>query len=357
MKISCLPRCHPGSISCFICFLAAGLSAKAALVSESFDGYGAATVSLAGLNSGTGWRGAWYNVIGTDMNYVPSNTNFANAASGYVDINGLTTNDGQMQGTVAGDYNNNRTGRLIAGDPITSGTVWVSFVTTFDANGRVQLYLNGSATSPRMGLDVRRLFVRGSATTLYSTGPTVTTDRTWLVVCRIDLNTDGTNDTLTVYAIASDNPSALTAASIGDGAVNLLREVTQTGAFLDQITSVNLVLDDGTFLDQLRISHGLDVAAGFQQVLTGSTGGPVPVAPPGVDVAFSGPDIVVSFDSDSAFNYTLEVSTDNMGTWGAVPDQLPAAPVAGNDAILSITDPGGAPASGARVFYRVNVSN
>lgn len=47
MKDSSLLRIHPGSISCFIFFLAAGLSAKAALVTESFDGYGAATSASA----------------------------------------------------------------------------------------------------------------------------------------------------------------------------------------------------------------------------------------------------------------------------------------------------------------------
>ena len=263
--IHCLKRLL--AVSSVICLCH---GAVATLVTESFDGYGPAPVSLLGLNGGAGWDGAWYNVAGTDMNYVPSNTNLNNPTTGYVDINGATANDGQMQGTAAGSYNGNRTGRNIAGDPITSGTLWISYVTTFDALGRAQVYLNGSATTPRMGIDERRLFVRGSGTTLYSTGPLVTTDRTWLIVCRIDLNTNSTTtDTLSVYAISSTSGSLLDAESIADTNVNALRIVTDSGEFIDQITSVNFVLDDGTFIDQVRISYGQDEYLGFQEILTG----------------------------------------------------------------------------------------
>ncbi|MGC9450110.1 MAG: hypothetical protein ACP5I4_01570 [Oceanipulchritudo sp.] len=324
---------------------------------EYFDGYGTLTAPLSGFNGGTGWADAWYNVIGTDVNYISGNTNFNNAFSGYVDVNGTTASDGQIQGAVTADFNDNRTGRDFGDGPVTTGTVWFSCVTTFDPEGRVQWYLNGSDTAPRMGLAGRQLFVLGSGIDpVYTLGDNVTTDRTWLLVGRLDLNADGSTDTLTMYAIADDNGNALTPASIDSPAVNLGRNVSVTGNFLDALESVNIVLDDGTVADQLRIGHGFDAATGFNQILTGSTAAP-PVAPVGVDISLSGADIVVSFESDSAFNYTLEFSDDGMITWSAVPDQVPAAPVPGNDGTLSITDPGGVPGAGNKVFYRVNVSN
>ncbi|MGC9450175.1 MAG: hypothetical protein ACP5I4_01900 [Oceanipulchritudo sp.] len=88
--------------------------------------------------------------------------------------------------------------------------------------------------------------------------------------------------------------------------------------------------------------------------ITASSGGPVPVAPVGVAVAIAGPDVELTFDTVDGLNYQLLVSTDDMATFNPVGESGSSG--TGDGSPLTLTDPGGTPATGERVFYKVEAN-
>ena len=87
-------------------------------------------------------------------------------------------------------------------------------------------------------------------------------------------------------------------------------------------------------------------------VVVVSSGGSVTI-PVGVNISYIGSDAQFSFASETGHTYQLLKSTDNMGTWNPVAGQT----VAGDGTAKTLTDAGGKPGTGARVFYRLEVTN
>jgi hypothetical protein len=88
--------------------------------------------------------------------------------------------------------------------------------------------------------------------------------------------------------------------------------------------------------------------------VTAVSGGPTPVAPDGVDVAINGADIELTFDTVAGQNYQLLVSTDDMATFNPVGEAGSSGTGDGNP--LTLIDAGGTPATGDKVFYRVEAN-
>lgn len=77
-----------------------------------------------------------------------------------------------------------------------------------------------------------------------------------------------------------------------------------------------------------------------------------PASVPVIGIGLSGNDVEISFDSLSTQTYQLRKSNDNMATFPLV-----GSPASGNDGVKTLTDVGGKPASGIKVFYKVEVAN
>jgi hypothetical protein len=77
------------------------------------------------------------------------------------------------------------------------------------------------------------------------------------------------------------------------------------------------------------------------------------VVPVGVTAAISGSDVQIGFETEPGQTYQLLKSTDNMATWPPILGQS----VVGDGTSKVLTDTGGKPASGAKVFYKIEVTN
>jgi len=237
------------------------LSAQVTLVTDDFSGY---TGALTGENGGSGWGGAYVNTAGTAPDTAASNTVFGNASSGYVDINSGT---GQLDGSVAGSFNNNRDSRSISGSPLTSGDIWFSFVADADIGAQINLYLDSvNDSSPRFGVNGGSLFVRDTGTTTEDATAFPSTFNV-LVIGKLELNTSGSNDNLTAWAWNAGNTTAITEASLGTSA----NRTATTGAsdFLTDFDNIGWTLSSGTQVDQFRLAYGGTSAQNLESVLTG----------------------------------------------------------------------------------------
>ena len=222
---------------------------------ENFDGYGQAEVSLEGLNGGSGFLDA-YTSGGSDTqypNYQPGvNLNFENASSGYVDRNGDTADDGHALGTATGGFNNQRLIRQISDTPVTGGTVWASYVTSY-ADGATDARLSfglteTGGTSPRFGAQGTDLLSRIDDS--ITEGGVVDFAEKYLVIARLDIN--GAESSISTWlfpasvtyaeTLSPDNLDTLASASSSD-----------TGA-LAGVQYMGIVVGANVLVDQLRIS-------------------------------------------------------------------------------------------------------
>ncbi|MCC5808014.1 MAG: hypothetical protein JJU00_16930 [Opitutales bacterium] len=102
----------------------------------------------------------------------------------------------------------------------------------------------------------------------------------------------------------------------------------------------------------VAINSNDDDSTGVSAVAALEEAPPVPVSPVPVvhGPFFDGPDAAVSFATQSGYSYTLEYSTD-LEEWNPVP----GATVSGDGNTYSLAHPGGLPAAGSGVFYRLAV--
>ncbi|MGC9450205.1 MAG: hypothetical protein ACP5I4_02050 [Oceanipulchritudo sp.] len=103
--------------------------------------------------------------------------------------------------------------------------------------------------------------------------------------------------------------------------------------------SGNLTGGDAIFIDNFEIAVA---------------GTSTPVAPLGVEVAIAGADVKLTFDTVAGQTYALLVSTDGMQTFNPVGE--PGSSGTGDGNPLTLTDVGGAPAAGSKVFYAVETN-
>jgi hypothetical protein len=137
---------------------------------------------------------------------------------------------------------------------------------------------------------------------------------------------------------------------------------TNTGGVATFIKSdlsgtISANVPDGDYL-YLQFSND-GTASGARTIIDNWTvatasGGPEPVAPEGVDVTINGADVELTFDTVDGLSYQLLVSTDDMQTFNPLGEAGSSG--IGDGDPLTLVDTGGTPATGDKVFYRVEAN-
>ena len=294
------------ALACSLPFAVANLSLAATLTvpNASFEDGGANQYQVP-----PDWQEDQVRDVGTPE----TDNNFA--SSGRVEtMNGLVPIDGTIMG---------RVGMFGDADPLTSftGTMSTTLTETFAAN------------------------------TLYT-----------LTFYAARDNYVGSNQWFVVGGLRGDGADA---ASI-DVDIRALTDGTTTGAE-DTFYPVTVTLDTaatpGVVGQTISVFVGMRHNDNYTKTLyfdnitleTSPSSGGEAVAPDGVDVTIAGADVELTFDTIAGQSYQILVSTDDMATFTPVGD--PESSGTGDGNPLTLTDAGGAPASGQRVFYQVEASN
>lgn len=228
------------------------------LITDHFNDYGTTTAPLAGTQSQTasendGWAGQWTGVAsshyraGERLSYNDANYNNGPNEGGAEDgVAGIRPEGGIQAGQVAT--------RAFA-RPIT-GTVWVSALAQFEdsAGGDVLLWFD--VNDPEAGAQDFIGFRAGSGSLRYegdnSSAGTFEAGETHLLLAKIDINADGSNDTVDFWIdpdLSGGEAGLGTALLSGSGA----------DAFGDALNNVGVSFSrEGSRLDALRIGSGAD---------------------------------------------------------------------------------------------------
>jgi hypothetical protein len=347
-----------------------------------YEGFGSYAIddpveTQATPHGGTGWAGDWYpaNANVTDDDYwyagASSLSNGAYAGTGLPSAFGHTYYSVGEQ--VINAHNVIRRLMNTSFNGNTGGTFYFSFLvrgTVFDANvfrfsiesaenaGR-RIYLESLGTelqyrvagSPGGGSGNPQLTATTTSSPFTSAG-------TYFIVGKVELTSGAGNDGPNDPSTTGDGLDNFYAQVYTDTDTVSLEPTTWTlqalGSSLDNVNEFDTISLISSNVDQYAFDE-IRVGLTWQDVTGIAPSAPV-IIPVGVDITLAGADVQVSFESLSSQSYTLEYSTDDMATFNPVPDQSPVAPVTGNDGTLTITDPGGTPAAGGKIFYRVSTT-
>ena len=253
--------------------LIAAAAARGADITEYFNGYGASQVNGLTLNGGTGWASAYTYSGGGDPNatfdYVP-NIQVNPTVTGYASTGNLSgsTNGAAGKGGVA-CQGARQLGAL-------TGTIWMSAAYRLDgwANQYVSFWLDQNSESPANQVLIRCNSTGGSWVTenISYSGVGYTDDSyklgagDYLMVMRVIINDNGSNDRLTVWTHPA-NVSSVAALGTPDFDMNT---ADAFGTALDWFGFNANSGGTGNYIDSVRISNA---AYGFTFVTTGEVAG------------------------------------------------------------------------------------
>lgn len=253
--------------------LGMAIHAGGADLTEYFNGYGASQVNGIGLNGGTGWASAYTYLGSGDPNsafdYVP-NIQVSPTVTGYASTGNVIGSTNGAAGKGGTETQAARqTGAL-------TGTIWISAAYRLDgaANQFVRFWLDANSASPANHILIRCNSTGGSWVTENITyGGTVYTDDSYkllagdrLVIIRVVINENGSNDRLTVWTRPAD-VSSVAALGTPDFDMNTV------DAFGDALNWFGFNANSGgtgNYIDSIRISNE---AYGFTFVTTGEVAG------------------------------------------------------------------------------------
>ncbi|MGC9452633.1 MAG: hypothetical protein ACP5I4_14435 [Oceanipulchritudo sp.] len=288
------------------------------------DGYATGNTRNLIENVGWGWNGS------TDQG--PSADAWSWSASG------LDYGMGVGERTQYGDYNND-------GDQEDAlGTIaGVGFLDLGGDNWAYAIGNNGGNYEPWRDFTLTLRVHNQSGTTVSDWNVSIDT---WYA------DTD-TNNTEVTLSYSTDNVNFTAIDSYTTTNVGL----TLTERDLAGTISASVANGDYLYIQVSNIRPSGGSGAGVvidNWTVAAASGGPEPVAPDGVDVAIVGADVQLTFDTVDGQSYQLLVSTDDMATFNPVGEAGSSG--TGDGTPLTLTDAGGTPASGDKVFYQVEAN-